>query len=180
MAQPADVIPVKFFVTVLFSDEEKLSEARDKLVLNFGEIDYESEKFVFNETNYYRDEMGDEIGRIFWSFRSLRVPDFLVHMKRVCFEVEIELAVKDDLGIRRKVNIDPGYIDFHKVVLATFKGGGQKLYIGQGVWADIILMYERGKFRPFLRTFPDFQSGKYDQVLLAIRKIYRDDLRLQG
>lgn len=161
---------VKFFVTILFSDQERLQIAVKELEELFGEIDFQSEYFLFDSSDYYQQEMGGEIKRVFLSFLKLRPPDFLIEAKKRSIDIERKLAVEG----KRKVNIDPGYIDYSKLVLSTHKGGGCKIYLKDGVWADLILRYEKGKFIPFPWTFPDFESSKYYEVLLHIRSIYKN------
>jgi hypothetical protein len=173
MAYPKEPDPVKFFVAVLFSDEERFFKAKSLMIEYFGNFDFESETKKFDVSNYYKDEMGENIFRVFLSFETLRTPDFLVEMKLKSLEIEIKLAYEG----RRKVNIDPGYIDFSKVILATFKGAGSKIYLAKGVWADLILRYEKGTFHPFPWTFPDFRDGRYNQILIKIRNLYKEQIR---
>lgn len=172
MAQPSEPKPVKLFFAILFSDEEKLQKAIHMLSQNFGEMDHTSPVFEFSETNYYRDEMGEKIQRIFLSARRLIMPDEIVDAKKRTYWIENSLSVEG----KRRVNIDPGYIDYNKVVLATHKGGGCKVYLREGVWADIMLRYEKGTFKSFPWTFPDFSKGTYFDVLLAMRRIYKEQL----
>jgi len=173
MSYPKEPDPVKFFVAVLFSDEERFSKAKSLMIESFGNFDFESETKKFDVSNYYKDEMGENIFRIFLSFETLRTPDFLVEMKLKSMEIEIKLAYEG----KRKVNIDPGYIDFSKVILATFKGAGSKIYLAKGVWADLILRYEKGTFHPFPWTFPDFRDGSYNQILIKIRNLYKEQIK---
>ncbi len=164
---------VKFLITILFSDSEKLRIAINELENSFGEIDFQSEYFIFDSSDYYQEEMGGEIKRVFLSFLQLKPPDILVEAKKKSTEIEQKLAVEG----KRKVNIDPGYMDYSKLVLATHKGGGCKIYLKDGVWADLIMRYEKGRFLPFPWTFPDFASGRYSEVLLRIRSIYKNQKR---
>ncbi len=77
----------------------------------------------------------------------------------------------------RKINIDVGYLDMFKVVLASFKGRSNKIYMSEGVWADMILYFEGGDYKSFKWGFPDFKSGIYDNDLKEIRTAYKVQLR---
>ena len=57
------------------------------------------------------------------------------------------------------------------------KYGGQKIYLGAGIYADLIARYEGGRYRPFAWTFPDFRDGRYDPELAALRQSYKVQLR---
>ena len=165
--QPPD--PVKAFVAAIGKDGQLLEDARRRLESRWGAVDLCSEHFPFGHTTYYADEMGSGLNRWFFSFESLIDPAQLVELKADAVAVEQALCRED----RREVNLDPGYLDYTKVVLASYKYGGQKVYLREGVYADIVLLYARGRFEPFAWTFPDFQSGAYDGVLSEIRGLYR-------
>jgi len=77
-------------------------------------------------------------------------------------------------GFYRKVNLDPGYLDYDKFVLASAKYNGQKIYLDCGIWADLTLHYEKGKFDPYPWSFPDFKSRMYDGAFLEMRRLYKD------
>lgn len=176
MAEPKKPSPVKVFTAVFYTDEKFLKMAKEKLLENLGEIDYESPSFDFEFTSYYEEEMGENIKRIFYSFKNLIVPDEIIDIKIKTAMIEKEFMIEG----KRKVNIDPGYMDYFKVVLASFKFGGQKIYLGKGVYADITLWYEKGRFKPLLTCFPDFQSNLYEKVLLRIRELYKKDLKVRN
>lgn len=173
MAKAQEPLPVKLFTAILFSEEEKLQRARAELVRLFGDIDYTSAVFPFMHSAYYAAEMGVPISRVIFSYAALIDPAALADIKTRTNRIEQSLAVA---GARR-VNIDPGYLDFGKVVLASNKPNNQKIYLGQGVYADINLFYEKGNFRSFEWTFPDFRSGIYKPALLTIRARYKAALR---
>ena len=71
------------------------------------------------------------------------------------------------------MNIDCGYIDYDKVVLASAKYNGNKIYLDYGIWADLTLFFEKGKFYPYPWSFPDFRSGMYDAVFVEMRTRYK-------
>ncbi len=173
MSKPEKPVPVKLFAGVFFTDKNLLIRAKEELTKAFGEIDFESDIFDFEFTSYYEQEMGKGIKRIFYSFKDLIDPSKIVEIKHITWEIEKKLMIDG----KRKVNIDPGYMDYFKVVLASFKTGGYKIYLGKGVWADITLWYEKGKFRPLLTAFPDFKENIYEKVFLRIRERYKKKLK---
>jgi hypothetical protein len=52
--------------------------------------------------------------------------------------------------------------------------------LAQGIWADMTLHYEKGKFTALPWSFPDFRSGLYEQTFLRIREIYKRQLKEQA
>ena len=170
MAEISYVAPVKLFFGILFSSEKSLGEVEKELEELYGKIDYISPLFVFNLTDYYKNEMGSDISRIFYSFEKLIFPDTIAEIKLTANLLEKKLSHNNG---KRRINLDPGYMDYHKIVLASAKFGGQKIYIGKGIYADMTLWYEKGQFKPFLWTFLDFKDGAYNKILLRIREIYK-------
>ena len=169
MSKPEKPYPVKFFVGILTARPECLAETESQLTEAFGPIDYRSRPLPFDVTNYYEKEMGANLERIFLSFENLISPDELPSIKVKTDAIEERLAADGP----RRVNIDPGYLDYHKVVLASNKTGGQKIYLSQGVWADMTLHYTKGRFVPFEWSFPDFKKGIYEKMFMEIRARYK-------
>jgi hypothetical protein len=167
--RPSAPDDVKLFVGILYSDEALLEKARETLGERFGSIDFVSEPISFDVTDYYQAEMGGPIRRIFLSFRELIDPGRLAEIKMETNRIEDELAVEG----QRKVNLDCGYMDVCKVVLASAKYNGQKIYLGQGIYADPTLHYEKGHFSPYPWSFPDFKTGRYERIFLRIRELYK-------
>ena len=165
--------PVKYFIGALFSDKSLLDEAVQLCGLKIGATDPLSEAFPFEVTHYYDQEMGAPIYRSFFSFEPLFSPGKLADLKIICNGIEEQLMVQG----RRKVNLDIGYLDLHKLVLASAKYNGQKLYLGQGIYADLTLIFEHGKFRAVDNTFPDFRSGQYEKVFMEFRNSYKTQLK---
>ncbi|MFO0816610.1 MAG: DUF4416 family protein [Pirellulales bacterium] len=173
MAPPQPVVPVKFLVAILWSDSERLADATQSLRERWGEFDFAGPDHPFDATDYYVSEMGVGAQRRLVSFRQLASPETLAEAKLVCNDIEDRWATPGG----RRVNLDIGYLDLGKVVLASLKFAGQKIAIGQGVYADLIGRYGQGKYRPFEWTFPDFRDGRYDGDLSEIRRLYREQLR---
>ena len=172
--QPTDPDPVKFIIAALFSDEKRLKQALEICTSEFGEIDYQSENYPFDITDYYEDEMGSGLFRRFISFEPLINPGELAAIKIRCNKIEDAVAVQGN----RKVNLDSGYMDFHKYVLASAKFNGQKIYLNHGIYADPTLYYRKGDFHPYSWSFPDFKSSdRYYESLIEIRTLYKHQMR---
>ena len=77
----------------------------------------------------------------------------------------------------RRVNLDPGYLDYHKVVLASWKTGKHKIYLTKGVWADPVLIYETGAFHTQDWTFPDLRTNLYESFFLEARRVFKTAMR---
>jgi hypothetical protein len=167
------VTPVKLIAAVLYRDETLLETAFERIADTFSMVDHRGEGVAFVASNYYEAEMGPALKRGLISLQDLVHPGCLAQAKQTTREIENQLS---DNGHRR-VNIDIGYLDMFKVVLASFKGRTNKIYLSGGVWADMVLYYEKGRFRPFLWTFPDFKEGLYDDSLQAIRDRYKQQLK---
>ena len=184
---PATQEPLaKFFAAVLYREEGALRQAIARLEPAFSPVDHQGAALPFNQTDYYQAEMGGGLRRVLVSFSSLVSPAELAVAKHAAAAVED--ALRNPSG-DRTVNVDVGYLDLFKVVLASFKGRGQKLYLGRGVWADLTLTYSEGRFHPLAWTFPDFRGdgsgsddtgGRYDADLRAIRERYKQQLREGG
>jgi hypothetical protein len=170
--QPVD--PIKLFVAALWSEPEALRQAITELSARYGEVDFAGADHPFDLTDYYEPEMGSQLNRRLISFAILMPPDCLCEAKHISNAVEDRFA--NSKG-GRSVNLDIGYLDHNKIVLASFKGAGQKIYLNDGVWADLVARYREGHFYPFEWTFPDFRDGRYDQELLKIRRMYMNQLR---
>jgi hypothetical protein len=147
--------------------------AADRLVSLYGPLALVSPPFPFDVTDYYEAEMGPCLERTWFCFESLCGPETLPRFRRATGRIEAELAEAD----RRRVNLDPGYLDHSKLVLASLKPAPDKIYMGHGVWAHTCARYGDGRWSAPSHSFPDFQDGRFDGFLAQARRLYRGLLR---
>jgi len=167
------VQPVQPIAALLFRDDEQLKEALTQLTQKLSvKVDFQGPPHPFDYTSYYTPEMGEGLQRVLVSFAPVREPGFLVEAKWIAHEIEERLSVQGN----RVVNIDMGYLDMFKLVLASFKERGNKIYLDREVWADMTLTFERGEFHPLPWSFPDFKSGDYNAELMEIRHRFKTAL----
>jgi hypothetical protein len=171
--EPPGARRVKLIAAVLWREPAVLDAARRAMTRRWGPADFEGADYPFDVTSYYDPEMGPGLKRRLISFDRLIAPDTITTFKLDAAAIESEYAV----GGKRRVNIDVGYLDPHKLVLVSFKYGAMKLYLGSGVWGDIVCLYRKGRFLPREWTFVDFRDGRYAKELMAIRDRYKHRLR---
>ena len=176
MAKPQAVTPVKLLVAVLWTGADALHAAVAALQAVWGEIDFTGADRPFDRTDYYLDEMGADLQRRLLAFADLVPPESVRSGKLRCNEIEDGLSAEHG----RRVNLDIGYLDHNKIVLASVKYAGQKIHLGDGVYADLVARYKHGRYQPFEWTFPDFRDGRYDAELAQIRSVYLQQLRRRG
>ena len=168
--------PVLRVCSCLTAHPSLLPEVETRLIGEFGPLALRSPPFPFDQTEYYREEMGVGIDRTWICFRELCGPDALPEYRHVTGRIEAELA---DGGLRR-VNLDPGYLDLGKLVLASLKEAPDKLYLGKGVWGHTCLRYRFGEFSAPDHSFPDFQDGRFNSFFTEARRLYKSLLQEQG
>lgn len=171
-------------VLLLLTAKEGLAE---KVLPRFekilGPAVFRSAWHPFEQTRYYEKELGSGLKRCLIGFQKIFRPENLPRLKKLSREIERELG--DGLsppGLAmtpgRTINIDPGYVDLFKFVLASGKAGGQKVALTKDVYAYTLLRFEKGKWIPFEWTYPDFKKEEtYHPTLLEIRQSLLQDLR---
>ena len=158
----------------MISGNQKLFEqAKLKLEERYGAVDYVSPIMPFScYTDYYEPEMGSALSRQFISFEKLIDPLDIVPIKLVTNQIELVFGSPN-----RIINLDPGYVSNAKLVLATTKDYQHRLYLGQGIYAEVTLRFRQGKFEPYEWTYPDYRTPEYLNIFNQIRSIYNEQIK---
>jgi hypothetical protein len=170
MSTPTSPRPVKLIVSLLAGEKQLITAAAAELSRAYGVIDFISRCIPFTMTDYYREEMGEYLIRRFITFEELLPPEALPGVKKHTDQVEGNYT--GGAGCR-KVNLDPGYIALEHLILATNKKYTHRPYLGNGVYADLTLIYRNKSFRPLEWTYPDYASAEIIEVLNRLRERYR-------
>jgi Domain of unknown function (DUF4416) len=176
VAQAIEPAPVKLIMGLILARQAPIVAIRQALETTYGQIDLETEMSPFVATRYYEREMGPALQRLFWSFEVLIAPDALAGIKCDTHAIERTFAMHDGQAWRRRVNLDPGYVDLAKLVLATTKDRQHRLYLGQGIYAEVTLRHTGGRFAPWEWTYPDYRTAEYLAFFDAVRRRYRQHL----
>ena len=165
--------PAKALIGVLFQKDEIYQQFLRHLETIEVEIELESEIYKFDSTDYYQEEMGSGLYRSFLSLEGLYPVEQSVSLKNETNSWENEWKEAGN----RTLNLDPGYLDLHKVVLLSGKEGPQKIYLGGGIWADLNLIRKAGRFEALPWTFPDLRESRYHSFFERVRENLKLDLK---
>jgi hypothetical protein len=176
MGNPREPEPVKLFAALLVSQERFLAKITDDLARAFGPIDAASATLPWEVTDYYRDEMGSGLLRRFVAFERLVAAGRLAEIKLATHKLEANYRAAGESG-GRCVNVDPGYLETSKVVLASTKNAGHRIYLQGGIFAEPTLQYRHGSFEPFEHTYPDYRWPETRAFFAVARSVYLGQLR---
>jgi hypothetical protein len=77
----------------------------------------------------------------------------------------------------RIVNIDPGYLNESRLVLASCKDFSHRIYLDKGVYAEVTMIYRGDGFQPLEWTYPDYQCPEALNFFSGLRSDYQKQLK---
>jgi hypothetical protein len=143
-----------------------------------GPVAAVSDAFDFAETSYYQAEMGAGLKKQFWAFAEPIDPDRLAVIKRQSNFWEAEYAGLKTHPEPRPLNLDPGYLTLAKLVLASTKDHAHRIYLSDGIYAEVTLSYRGGAWRPFEWTYPDYRRPGFHAFFSRCRELLRRALQV--
>jgi len=66
---------------------------------------------------------------------------------------------------------NPGYIEPSKVVLTSTKNRSQRIYLGEGIYAEVTLQFKGKKWEPLPWTYPDFRTPLASKFFIGLREL---------
>jgi len=177
MALPRPTRPELLIVAAFSRHEQALDWARQQLLAEFGPIGLESKPFHFNQTSYYAAEMGVELQKVFLVFERLAAPDVLAAAKLRTNELEAELGRTGTFPEPRPLNLDPGLLNLGKFMLATTKDQQHRLYLRDGIFAEVTLRYQEGAWHPWPWTYADYRQPEVLEFMELARDYYKQRLK---
>ena len=160
----------KLIVGVIYNDLEVYEKALAMLKNAFGEIDGESERFSFSKdfSSYYDDELGGEGLRVIFSFKEPVDASRQAEIKEMTNEMERILSEDGN----RRINLDPGFINHGRLMLATTKSAGFRIPLKNGIYTELTLFWAKGEWHKLPWSYRDYQSERVQKFLTEVRKIY--------
>lgn len=168
MSQPQTPKPAKLIIGVILQERGLLAEVAPILECSFGAVDMISPWYAFDYTDYYAPEMGKPLYRRLLVFQKLIKQQALADIKLQTNAIEQDFTVHT----KRRLNIDPGYLLYERFVLASGKNFSHRIYIGNGIYADLTLVFQKGGYQTLDWTYPDYKDQAMRSFLLQVRKKY--------
>ncbi len=173
MSLPRKPQKVKLVASLFSAEKQLIDMIIKKLEDTNGPVDWVSPELFFDRTEYYKREMGWPLHRRFISFKNLIFPDQLVEIKLETNGIEQQHLIDGN----RTINIDPGYLSLERLILATGKDYTHRVYLSQGIYADLTLIFQKGRYRALEWTYPDYVDPETLKFFEEIRLRFLNQLR---
>jgi len=177
MGEVSQPDPVLLIVAAFSRHADALAWAHAQAVTAWGPIRLESPLFDFVETDYYIPTMGPQIKKCFWALEQLIDPATLPAVKLQTNGWEEQFAARGEHAEPRPLNLDPGYLTPAKLVLASTKDHVHRVYVAQGIYAEVTLFYKDRRWQPREWTFPNYRRADYHEFFEQCRRYLRSRQR---
>lgn len=148
---------------------QALDWAQARLVEHYGTLLRVSPDFDFHHTTYYTASMGAGLKKRLLVFDQLRPSDILPDVKNFTIGLEAEFARNGHFPEARPLNLDPGLLQLGKFLLATTKDQGHRIYLRDGIYAEVTLRFEGGHFECWPWTYADYREPALREFLEEAR-----------
>ena len=162
--------PVLLILAVSSRHIAALDWARERCTEQHGPVLLSSELFDFTETDYYAATMGAGLKKQFLAFEKLIDSAELAGIKRETNDCEAEYTALGRHSEPRPLNLDPGYLTPAKLVLASTKDHAHRIYLRDGIFAEVTLVFRHRKWQPLEWTYPDYRRDDYQQFFTQCRE----------
>ena len=153
--------PVLLILAAASRYDVALDWSREKTAAAWGNIALASNRFDFTETDYYEATMGTGLKKQYFAYEKLIDPANLADIKRETNAWEEEFARTSDFDVPRPLNLDPGYITLGKLVLASTKDHAHRIYLRDGIYAEVTLHFRNKAWQKSPWTYPDYQRDDF-------------------
>ena len=158
MAQIRLVEPVIRFCGVITRHDSARQWAMDKLASLWGAPIIVSPPIPFEAGGYYTQSMGPGLQKTLVALEGFEDPAYLADWKTETNRWEDEYAESARHDEQRPLNLDPGYMSQAKLVLATTKDRDHRLYLRDGMFAEVTLTYVGKQWRDHRWSYPSYRT----------------------
>ena len=172
MGQLTSHYPVLLIAAVTSRYESAIQWSITQAAKQWGAVQLKSDVFDFTETGFYAKTMGLDLRKQLVAFQ-FTDPAALADFKIASNLWEEQYAASHPHPETRPLNIDPGYITEAKLVLATTKDRDHRIYLRDGIYAEVTLHYQQHKWTQSRWTYPDYQRDDFQSFFTECRDLVR-------
>ena len=174
----SQVPPPSLLVVAAFSRHPAaLADAQGRLAERYGPVALVSDDFDFHHTAYYTQTMGAGLRKRLIVFEPLVDADCLADVKRHAIGLEREVAESNLYPEARPINLDPGLVQLGKFLLASTKDQAHRVYLRDGIFAEVTLRFQGGAFEPWPWTYADYREPAVCTFLNTARAYLHERVR---
>ncbi|MBS4014820.1 MAG: DUF4416 family protein [Candidatus Latescibacteria bacterium] len=140
---------------LISNDQNLMNDVQKELSPQFGSVLLKSDIIPFDYTDYYEQEMGSGLQRMWLMTDKIIDLSHIADTKLHAIEIEKKFQVQS----KRRINIDPGFLTLSNFVLATTKNYSHRIYLRDGIFAEVTLIFRNQTFQPLAWTYPDYQNN---------------------
>jgi hypothetical protein len=168
----------RLVVAAFSRHDPALAWAQARLSEAFGPVARCSDDYHFHHTSYYEPTMGGGLKKRLIVFEPLIPSDVLPEAKNFAIGLENDLACRGGYPEARPINLDPGLLQLGKFLLASTKDQGHRIYLRDGIYAEVTLRFEGKEFVPWPWTYADYREPMVREILRQAREELRVKLAM--
>ncbi|NND99603.1 MAG: DUF4416 family protein [Pirellulaceae bacterium] len=172
--------PVVRICAVISRHDEAITWGQQRLIESWGTIAHTSPPLPFEANGFYDQQMGTGLQKVLVAMTDLCEPGTLAQWKLSTNQWEKDYANQADHSESRPLNLDCGYITQAKLVLATTKDRDHRLYLCDGIFAEVTLNYVGKKWIHHRWTYPDYRTEQVAEFAQKCRQQVRDHVQQCG
>ena len=177
MAPIRTVEPVVRFCAVITRHAEARQWAENKISQRWGSVCVRSPEIPFEAGGFYTASMGSDLTKVLLAFDGFVDPGGLADWKHETNRWEAEYAAESDHDEQRPLNLDPGYLSQAKHVLATTKDRDHRIYLRDGMFAEVTLTYVGKAWKNHRWSYPSYRTEEVASFADSCRGRLREYLR---
>ncbi len=177
LAEVQLVEPVVRFCGVITRHDEAQQWAIDHLTKHWGDPVLSSPPIPFEAGGYYRASMGENLIKTLVAFEGFQDPGELADWKIATNHWESQYASTAGHSESRPINLDPGYMSQAKLVLATTKDRDHRIYLRNGIFAEVTLTYVRKVWEHHRWSYPTYRGEEVSAFAQQCRQHLRSHLK---
>jgi hypothetical protein len=153
--------PCVQFFAAFSKDEAALEWLWSRIEGQIASIALKSQLYPVEESDYYHKTMGKPLRKQFAVLEGWYDPAMLPTHKLLMRDWERACSMSHVSDVERPLNIDPGYMSMTKLVLASTKNREHRLYMRDGIYAEVTLAFRDQQWQPMPWTYPDYQRADF-------------------